>query len=702
MENVLNNLDNYYIYTKLAQTQRQTVNVLEIDINNWNQHMDAIVNILKDGIETEYVQNMFITVIFADGVDVDLSIFDYFFNITMWNCIIRAGGQILSKHLFFPENITKGEIKRYIDDNFIDVYRKANFQGATTPEEVNKILNNMIDGSLHPFSLIDIFSFYLANTINIEDTLDLMNSNPRFNQLMNLDLSNIPIEDVKNEGMKATNEVIDIIMGSDHCLADSFRAQEGVNPKQFKELSISIGSKPDGRGGIFPTIINKSFLNGGVSDIISSFIESSGGRTAQIIAKMNVGSSGHFARLLGLNNRDTILYPDSRYVCDSVNTIRIEIKNEKMLKWYNNRYYRFDPKGMEYKINSKKDKHLIGKTIYLRSPMTCASHARGEGICYRCYGDLAYTNCNINIGQLAAELLSSALTQRLLSAKHLLEAAVMALKWVDIFGNFFEVNYNIINLIEDYDYKGYKLIINPDNIYVESEEDNFDFNEYVTMFQIRTPEGETYDIHTEDFDSLYISNTLNGEIRKFGEAVEDNIEIDMEKLVGLDLFMIYINNNELSKTLELIKSILNKKSITESFDINGIAQKFIETVIEGGLNTIAIHLELILSNQLRSIHNILDKPDWTIPGEDYQLITLNDALTNNPSITVSMSYQKLSKVLYNPLSFKKDKPSFLDLLFMEKPQEFITNRNLIDTEYKPKNDKDASNFIIWDNKKSGV
>ena len=62
-----------------------------------------------------------------------------------------------------------------------------------------------------------------------------------------------------------------------------------------------------------------------------------------------------------------------------------------------------------------------------------------------------------------------------------------------------------------------------------------------------------------------------------------------------------------------------------------------------------------------------------------------------------MSYQKLSKVLYNPLSFRKDKPSFLDLLFMETPQEYMVNKNIIDKEWKPKSDKDASNFIIWNN-----
>lgn len=696
-ERVLPYPENYGIYVPLSETGYQSIRTADINYSNWQSHFDSIINIMKDGIETDFVQNMFINVQFYDKKSCDLSIFDYMFNLIMWNCIIQTGDKIKSYHLFFPENITKGEIKKYIDKYFIDKYRKSMFMSDNNVHRLNMTLNNMIDGSLYPYSSIDQFSLYLANTINLEDTIDLMRKYPRFNEIMHVDLSNVPVEDVKNVGMQYTNEAISYIMNSDHCLADSFRAKEGVNIKQFKEFSINIGSKPDGRGGIFPTIINKSFLNGGVNDVVSSFIESSGGRTAQIIAKCNVGTSGHFARLLGLNNRDSILHNDMTYDCDTKNFQRITMMNEKFLKWFNNRYYRFSPDGMEYLLTTK-DKHLVGKTLYFRSPMTCASAARGEGICFKCYGNLAYTNCNINIGQLASELLSSALTQRLLSAKHLLESAVRKLKWVQAFYDLLDIDFNIIKLADDIDYTGYKLLIDPEDICVESEEDDFDYNEYITKFQIKDPEGVVYDIFTEDFDNIYISTSLNDAIRKFGEPVDGYIELDMEDLDGCDLFLMYINNNELSKTLEMIKSIINKKSVTETFNKDSILQKFVETVMEGGLNTISVHLEVLLRNQLRAADNIFKLPDWTVANEDYQLLTLNDALTNNPSITVSMSYQKLSKVLYNPLSYKKDGTSFLDLLFMERPQDYFVNKSLIDKTFQVTSTRDAENFIIWNDK----
>ena len=155
---ILPNTENYFMYKELSETGRQKIYTKDINVTNWKTHLDAIINIMKDGIEQEFVQHMFINVIFADGLDCDLSLFDYYFNLSMWNCIILAGGTIESKHLWFPENITQKTIKQYIDTKFIDAYRRANFGGISI-YELNRHLNNMIDGSLSTYSYIDIFKF---------------------------------------------------------------------------------------------------------------------------------------------------------------------------------------------------------------------------------------------------------------------------------------------------------------------------------------------------------------------------------------------------------------------------------------------------------------------------------------------------------------------------------------------------------------
>ena len=82
---------------------------------------------------------------------------------------------------------------------------------------------------------------------------------------------------------------------------------------------------------------------------------------------------------------------------------------------------------------------------------------------------------------------------------------------------------------------------------------------------------------------------------------------------------------------------------------------------------------------------ILKKPKWFQLNPDYEILSLNRALTCNPSVTISMSYQKVSKLLYNPLTFKKNGTSFMDLFFMERPQYAINGIDLDhEEEFVPK------------------
>lgn len=688
MNDQLTNFENYGPYRELVEKGQTTVVVTDITKYNYNDHFYGILNILRDGIELREVQSMFITVVFKPGVHCRLTIMDYLFNLLMWHLLIRTGQRIKPKHLFFDDAITKRSIKTYIDGFLIDNMRKT----------VSNIeLNNIIDDTLVKYKHIEEFAMYLANTINLEDTIKLMKACPEFDQLMRYDYSNIPIEDVKNVGMEITNRCIEIIkdskkyLGYDHCLANSFRAGEAINPRQYKEFANNIGTKPDGRGGVFPTAINNSFITGGVSDVVDYVIESSSGRTAQILSKVNVGTSGHFARLLGLNNQDSFLHPNPNYTCDSVNFEEIEIKSKDHLKNMVNKYYRFTPDGMDHCI-SRFDNHLIGKKIYLRSPMTCASAARGEGVCYKCYGDLAFSNRDINIGKIAAELLSSKLTQRMLSAKHLLETVINKIIWNNEFFEFFELESNVVTILPDLNTKNMKLIIRPEAIQLESEDEDrsYDdeeggiafmesYNEYVTEFDVETEEGEIFTITSENKEKLYITNDLNDIIRKKAYPEDGDIIIPMSELKdketgdSLPIFLIVIMNNDLSKSLDRLKEIIDKNSVTESMDRHQILQAFMDTIIEGDLGINIAHCEIILMNQLRAIDDILEKPQWEYANETARVISLNKALTNNPSITNSLSYQRIAKALYNPLTFRKDKPSFMDLFFMEQPQEYMNS-----------------------------
>ena len=169
---------------------------------------------------------------------------------------------------------------------------------------------------------------------------------------------------------------------------------------------------------------------------------------------------------------------------------------------------------------------------------------------------------------------------------------------------------------------------------------------------------------------------MNGKVSIKFDDIKDNY-----------LFMIQITNNELTKTLNKITAILNKKPVTSSYpSISDLYQDLIDTIVEGGIYISSPHLEVILMNQIRDANDMYGKPKWWEHNPAYSIITLNEALTNNPSITISLSYQKIKRMFYNPLTFKKNGASFMDLFFMENPQKIIYDlpeEENYDDEIKP-------------------
>lgn len=674
--NYLVNYNNYGNFVELVQTGFTTLYTRNITNENLDDYFFSMLNIFRDGIENPIVHNMKIEVVFTDNEHVVLTAFDLFFNLIFWKLPLSAGDELTSEFLFFEENITRKSIKRYIDDKFLDKHRT---------DISNITLNQCIDDAIYKFKYIDEFSSYLLNTINNEDTIELMNQNPLFYDCLHSDLSNVPLEDVKNVGMDITNQAIECIKNSGHCLADSFKAEEGINPKQFKEVIINVGSKPDGNGGVFNGIINSSLSNGGLQTVEDNFMDASVARIAEILKKNNVGDSGHFSRLLGLNNQDTRLHPDPMYVCNTKHFQKVIIKSNRMLDMFKNRWYKFRPDGVEYNMGPnpvREHPELVGQTLYFRSPMKCASHTHGKGICYRCYGNLAYTNADINIGKLAAEILCAILTQMLLSAKHLLESKVVALRWTSIFEDLFELTYNIVTLKDGLEnLKKYKLIIS--NIEQESDNDNFEYNDYITGFEVSTPSGN-YIVHTEKFDNIYLSNELKEVLEKHDE-IDGHYIVSFDNLKDINIFLVKISNDELSKTLEEVKHMIDRIADITDKDADQWLQDFIETVIEGGINIDSVHCEVMLSNQIRNADDILDTPYWQYANEGYTLLTLTQALTNHPNISTSLEYQKLPKTLYNPISFAKSAPAALDLFFMQRPQDEM-DIVIEDPEIKSDND----------------
>lgn len=671
---MLENYQNYYVFDELVKTGKFVLDTSTITRDTWDEYYYGIKNILKDGIETEQVHNMFITIRFADGASVDLSLFDLFFNMIFWYIVIESGKPITGEYLFFPHAITQDAIKDYFDRIIVKV--RENF----TP----KTLNNIIADTLHRFIDIDDFSFYIANTINLKDTIDLEDASPEFDKIMHTSLADKPIDEVKDDGLKLADRSVEIIvndseklLGYDHCLKNAFMSQEGINRRQYKEFAIHIGTKPNGLGGVHPAIIDGSYLSGALNTIQAQFMDSSAARIAQIQAKKNVGTSGNLARILGINNIDTIINPDPNYACNTRNFITITLKNKKVFNRFVDRWYRFTPDDVDHYL-TRKDTHLIGQTLLFRSPICCASEAHGHGICYKCYGGLAHINNNIKVGKYAAEQFSSQTTQKQLSAKHLLETVIPKITWSPEFYQYFTMDINAI--YANPNATNADIFIDPESICSthddESDEasaDNGDYSSFITEFTLIDKKG-IHTVSSEEGTEMYLSSSFKEYLYNLPLNDDGMYQISLKSMVAqeMSMFLINIDNNELVKTLKDVEGLINRKPSIQQYNKSTIIQKLVDLCIEGKLTIQAVHLEVLIMNQIRSIRSILRKPEWENDDEDYVILTLDQALKDNPSVIISLLYQNLGKTLMYPLTFQKSTPSCMDLFFMKQPQ----NRNI--------------------------
>ena len=694
----------YGVWEGLLRGEQMSFVVEDLTMEQLAEMRIGLENLVTDTIETPITHSMVYWTFRDYNKTIRLSLPDTMVNLCLWGLVLEPGGIIKPKHVFFcKKGINKGAIADYINKFCI-------IPNRDTVDSVR--LNSIIYNNHRLLHFAEKWAMYFNNSINMEDFILLANACPEFDMLMHKSYANLPADQMNAEAQKDCDRMIEIILeskkwiGRDHCLADAFRAKVGVKPKQFREMISNIGIKPNGEGGIFPHSIDSTYMNGGLSRYEWMVADASIGRQAQILSKQNTADSGAFARVLGLNQLDTSLYtdphthrPDATYDCHTKNFVEVLITPEN-IEMYSDRYYRLHPNGIEYNTGSLDtlDRSLIGKTIYLRSPMTCASAAKGFGICRKCYGDLFMTNVNVNIGKIAAEFISQILTQLMLSAKHLLEAKISKLKWnIEDFDAYFTFEDETISINQDFlCSKKWLLHIDRDQVNIQTiigmnddgggEDEGLDIiREYITSFDIITDEGEVINVHGMDNENLYITEELAKIINSKQYADDNDVFVEIATLQASDtpIFSVAIYNDDLGKNLKDIMSIINLKSKTCSYDRHQFLREFVNKMIECNMSAIrSVHAEIILMNQIRDPDDMLDKPEWDFPDAPYRIVTLRQALEYNPSILVSMQYEHLSRVLYKPISFKKKAPSRVDLLFHVNPQQYVSQEVEIPSEPK--------------------
>jgi hypothetical protein len=425
-----------------------------------------------------------------------------------------------------------------------------------------------------------------------------------------------------------------------------------VKPKQMEELYINFSQIPDGRN-IISVIMNGNGFKAGYSTIPVLYAGAIAARVPDIMNEKYMGIAGYFNRNLMILTYGTL--SKTVWDCGTVNPIPI-IVDDVVLEMCDGRFYYPEGRYGILRTLSKKDKHLIGKKILLRSPCTCNLN---EDICHVCWGSKALKVGLLPGGSIyTTELLTSRVSQNILSAKHLLKTDAEPIELTPNYDKWFE--FDSSTLIPRSDGKRFDIYIR------EDYQDNI--SEALTLYI--GPEKQLTPIVITNYSNIYIPDKI---IDQCKDVVIDDVtylKITSHKVLESEECLCDITPINIMMTQKYMNMMRLFESDISKFDNISDAVTTLMHLMHGNIPILSTHGELIISKHIRSKTNNMVRPNWLNPGEEYQMLRLKTALQNTESVTTALAFEQPKHHLLNAIFDERNKikrvgpRSATDFLFM--------------------------------------
>lgn len=440
------------------------------------------------------------------------------------------------------------------------------------------------------------------------------------------------------------------------------------NPMQAREFFVHIGYKPTLTGATLPYTENTNALMGW-KGILAHMSNAIGGRKAETL-KLKVSDAGDFERSLSAL-LSGIKYADLNYNCDSRHFRKRYIDSQEVLKNLEGRVCTLDPKSDVFMIIDPYDvtQNLIGKTVYLKTPITCTHPRRNEGyICSACYGKLlSAINQNCNIGLLTALNCSDELEQKLLSAKHSLYTNTSEVSFSDNFNDYFENGYCNIRFNDAFidavlsDREGYENLyfeFNLNTIEKKKDGENRNFDRCVKEIVIVNANTEERDIVYENSGlPIFFSPEFNEEyfLPALRKATGDVVNVSISEIIndacanlqGSESFLLFeyqFKNHEIADSLMKLTGILfNGTKIDQYSSFNECMDELLPLFNKGGIHIPEVHIELVVSAIIKT--EDMTPVDWNEEDPAYKFYSITKAILSGPSLVQSLLYRECQKQL---------------------------------------------------------
>lgn len=608
--------------------------------------------------------------------------FRYFVcNLAFWYPVVTVAPETLGE-----DNIIREPMGKLMQTSFIANYMNRTYAIPYASKLDSRTRSETFADTNYLIMQIPIkFADYIGTSIDLEQFRDMCKRMPEFEEGLyaKLDESLQPAE-MEEQKKKIDEHQLQLILNDRELTTMKIMlASNSTKFQQVAEIIGLVGTKPAGDGNTLPYPINGNWLTMGMDDVIKYFINCISGRNAGIINHEFMGSAGYLLILVALLCVDVKL---SKTVddCHTANPVPITISSQEHLQKLDGRWYRFNQRDSYHCIDSRADTHLVGMTIWLRSPVTCAAP---DGICHVCYGELYHTNKTLHsVGCYAAFNQMNPLVQGLLSAKHTQKPNSVKIEFNTEFNKFFvlsttevvlnpslddSVEYSLVILIDDIHSSDF--MDEDDNITVTTrfgkskkrkrkdkddeegddvlgDEPDLRLNYYVPKFYVvrylhskKKGIQEIIEIADVNKSELFMhEDFLARMIRADDDALDGcpYLYIDLDD-IGLEefIFMVDVQNNEQTVPMKKMKLLIHNRYHGGAKTLEDMVQMMLDLTIASGFDAVSVHGEIVIRQLIRRIDNALHRPDFSrviMPG-DYTIMSVLTALKQNSSISVSMS-----------------------------------------------------------------
>jgi DNA-directed RNA polymerase subunit beta' len=185
---------------------------------------------------------------------------------------------------------------------------------------------------------------------------------------------------------------------------------------QAKQMILTRGFIANFDGEILPLPIQHGLVEGLTQE--EFFYSTYGCRKGLLDVALNTGTSGYLSRKL-IFTCANLQIDENLEDCGTTELLQVNVKNDKKARMLVNRWY--DNEGALQLITPNNYKELIGKVVYVRSPILCKS----PKICTKCYGELFKKLNTRFVGIIAAQTLGERGTQLVLRTFHTSGSAII-------------------------------------------------------------------------------------------------------------------------------------------------------------------------------------------------------------------------------------------------------------------------------------